>query len=151
MYCNKCGNEIKNEEKFCPKCGANQTETSNTIINNVAQTTECTNKFAWMLATIPMCVSFILGFLDLGFFSTIIVIALNCLFVILDSKELKKSGYDADKLMWFGFVFVPVYLFMRANKTDKKFAYAITWCGLFFADIIIFQIIFASVVYSIFA
>lgn len=30
MYCKRCGAEIKDDAKFCPNCGANQTVDSNT-------------------------------------------------------------------------------------------------------------------------
>ena len=36
MYCRNCGNEIKENEKFCSKCGSNlQEETTNTNSTNI--------------------------------------------------------------------------------------------------------------------
>ena len=33
MYCTKCGNELNNNEQFCPKCGAESGKTEKPIIN----------------------------------------------------------------------------------------------------------------------
>ena len=51
--------------------------------------------------------------------------------VALTIKDLKKSGIVVESWIWVGFVLVPVYLFVRAAKTNKNKAPGIVWCVLF--------------------
>ena len=94
------------------------------------------NKYVWALATVPILVSwFVQAIFGIGTLTTVITIALNIAFITLDIGEIKKAGKNADNWMWLGVVLVPLYLFMRASKTDKKYAYAITWCAMFVIDL----------------
>ncbi len=93
------------------------------------------SKWIWCLATIPLFANLVL-FLCLrpipgtpdSFLLNAIVFLLNCLFLILDSLYLKNSGYNLKRSTFIGFVFVPIYLFIRAAKTNKNFGPAIVWC-----------------------
>jgi hypothetical protein len=61
----------------------------------------------------------------------LIFFILNATFVALDINELKNKAFAPEGWIWFGFLLVPIYLFIRASKTNKKYGYAITWCILF--------------------
>ena len=119
---------------------AYQTELIQIIKDNVPPLPNeiVSNKFAWALATVPILVSWIVQLI--GFPSVVVIIctiALNIVFLMLDSDELNKFGLNANSWLWMGVVFVPVYLFMRSSKTDKKYGYAITWCVMFLLDLIL--------------
>lgn len=94
------------------------------------------DKWQWALATAPLLSSFILAAMGLGAITLITTIGLNCLFLSLDIKELKKNGYEAESWLWLGLLLVPVYLFIRASKTNKRYAPGIVWCALFVLDLI---------------
>ena len=92
------------------------------------------NKWFWLLAIIPHTVNVLISIIA-GVFSTnltilnvVCVIALNCLFIALDTKALKKAGYENRSWFWIGLILVPVYLFIRAAKTTKNLAPPIIWC-----------------------
>ncbi|MCI6978877.1 MAG: GYF domain-containing protein [Lachnospiraceae bacterium] len=92
------------------------------------------DKWLWALATIPIFANIVLSrFIptDLSILLTLIVVALNISFLTLDIKDLKKSGIVVESWIWVGFVLVPVYLFVRAAKTNKNKAPGIVWCVLF--------------------
>lgn len=96
------------------------------------------NRFVWALATIPTVVSWILAtFIYDSIIISIVTIVLNILFVSLDIKMLEKSEKDVENWMWLGLFLIPVYLFMRASKTDKNYFYGLTWCALFLIDLLI--------------
>lgn len=102
--------------------------------NTVPQTPAelISNKYVWALATIPLTVSI---FLELAFgysgIISIITIALNIYFLNLDIKAMEATGRKPDSWVWLGFLLVPVYLFIRASKTDQKNSYALVWCFIF--------------------
>lgn len=97
------------------------------------------NRYAWALATVPLMVSIILSNIFVNGnmtdgtsnFITLITILLNCIFFFVDKHVLNKAGYNSSTWMWTGLVLIPVYLFIRASKTTKKYGYAITWLVLF--------------------
>lgn len=96
------------------------------------------SKYAWALATVPIAVSILLGIaLKNSIAVSAVAIILNCIFIYLDVALLKKAGRAVESWLWLGILLVPVYLFVRASKTDKNYAYGITWCVLFVIDIII--------------
>jgi hypothetical protein len=96
------------------------------------------SKYAWALATVPIAVSILLGIvLKNSIAVSAVAIILNCIFIYLDVSLLKKAGRAVESWLWLGILLVPVYLFVRASKTDKNYAYGITWCVLFVIDIII--------------
>ena len=107
-------------------------------IKDVAPPLPISDKYVWSLATVPILVSWFIEALGLPSVAvTSVVIALNITFMILDSSKLSKSGINTSSWMWTGIVMVPVYLFLRASKTNKKYGYAIAWCLVFLLDLII--------------
>ena len=99
------------------------------------------NRFAWALASVPIAAGWLLSYW-FGWTSTVLVtIILNALFWLLDVRALRKSCFDPDKWLWWGFFLVQVYLFVRASKTDKNYGYVIVWCVLFFLDLFANRII----------
>lgn len=95
------------------------------------------DKWAWMLAIAPMLggvVTILLAVTldEIGVFGRgVVLFSLNTLFMVLDIKELEAKGKSLGGLGFLGFVFIPVYLFMRANKTTKEYGYAFVWCVSF--------------------
>lgn len=119
---------------------ASQTELEQALRNTVPPMPKdiVSNKFAWSLATVPILVSWFVEMLGFPFgVITISTIALNIIFLMLDSDELNKSGLNVNSWMWMGVVLVPAYLFVRASKTNKQYGYAITWCIMFILDLLI--------------
>ena len=90
------------------------------------------SKWVWPLATIPLFVSILCSSLGINVtISSIVVLVLNIIFISKDIDYLKKSGIAVDGWMWVELLLVPIYLFVRASKTDKNWAYGIVWCVLF--------------------
>lgn len=97
---------------------------------------EVPDKWMWALATLPMSLSLILSN-AIGMVATIIVIALNCTFMFLDVKLLQEKGKNVDSWMYLGVILVPLYLFVRANKTNRNYVPGIVWCFLFILDLLV--------------
>lgn len=59
MYCRKCGSEIPENSKFCPKCGYNQQSDGNYRIFD-DRPSSCPNNYLWLsiLVTILCCMPF---------------------------------------------------------------------------------------------
>jgi len=145
-FCSKCGTEVPEGVNFCSKCGnavqvgqSSQTPPSpeRDCFGNALQQSPVSDKWVWTLACVPILgmilertIAYIIGSNSeaLGF---IPFIALNIIFVILDTKELEKKGYNPGGWIWLGLLLIPVYLFIRASNTNKKYGYAIAWCVLF--------------------
>jgi hypothetical protein len=166
MFCEKCGSPIGDKAQFCSNCGYKVNLRGDSMQSSVTSgdfsqipnnenmksqshendqiyqgTISLSDKWAWALACVPVMSSLLYFFLQSiteieSGFSFVIAIAMNIIFVILDDRELKRASMNPDKWIWAGFFLVPVYLFLRANKTQKNYGYAITWCVLFFIDII---------------
>ena len=133
-FCSQCGSRLREDAAFCASCGTSciGSKATNRIQNAVS------DKWAWTLATAPLCVDIVFGSWAItGILLRIIVIALNCTFLILDKKELESNGNKPGDWIWLGLVLVPVYLFMRASKMGGKYGYAITWCGLFLLSLFV--------------
>ncbi|MBP5249749.1 MAG: DUF4339 domain-containing protein, partial [Lachnospiraceae bacterium] len=95
-------------------------------------------QYAWMMATIPIVASCIMGWVTGSWIiSTIVAVVLNCVFASLDGRELREAGVEMSDYIWLGFFLIPVYLFMRSAKVDKNYGYSITWCVLFVLDLFI--------------
>ena len=89
-------------------------------------------RYAWMMATIPIAASIVVGLIFGSWIAqTIVAIVLNCIFMRLDSREIEDSGVDMEQYIWLGFTLIPVYLFIRSSKIDQNFGYSITWCIMF--------------------
>jgi len=100
------------------------------------------NRFAWALAIVPFAAyifSVLTGFSN--FFH--IFILLNLIFWGFDQDNLRISGYRLSGWMYSGMWMVPVYLFVRANRTDKKYGYAI-WNIVLYPVVFLFIILFKS-------
>ena len=109
------------------------------------------DKWVWALACVPIISNLLVGFI-LGFMvgaranvdetmATIISVGVpllfNCLFVFEDVKELKRNGQEANNWIVLGILLIPVYLFLRASKTNKQYGYAILWCCLFVVSLFV--------------
>jgi hypothetical protein len=141
MFCSSCGSKLPNEAAFCPSCGnamnvAIGSESSTTAsfqkyVENVAEAPS--DKWAWTLACVPILGMILVSIIDTGseLGEIVIFVILNIIFCTLDIKELEKKGYSPEGWVWLGLLLVPVYLFVRASRTGKKYGYAITWCVLF--------------------
>lgn len=95
---------------------------------------EISDKWIWALAVIPLFAGILLSRIlpsEVSFIVNIVVICLNCLFCILDTKYLRSLGLEPNSWMWLGFFLVPVYIFLRISKTSKKYAPGIVWIILF--------------------
>jgi hypothetical protein len=166
MFCEKCGNPIGDNAQFCSNCGYkvnlkgdfmqssvtpddfsqefNNENVKNQLRENdqvYPNTIGLSDKWAWTLACVPIMSSLLYYFLQSTMeiesgFSFVIAIVMNIIFLILDDRELKRASIKSENWIWAGFLLVPVYLFLRASKTQKKYGYAITWCVLFVLDII---------------
>ena len=134
QYCSSCGAVVKKAAQICPKCGVSNF--------NKKTYSGLSDKWAWTLACVPLTIAFILDlfivYTDETFFTigTIVAIILNCVFVTLDYKELKRNDINASNWIWLGFLLIPVYMFMRAKKTNKHYGYAILWCAIFVITIL---------------
>jgi hypothetical protein len=107
-----------------------------TVVPPVASS-ELSDKWAWTLASVPILVNIMLFEFGLSEpLLTMVVSALNCIFLFLDIGYLKKVKEHPGKWIYLGLLLVPVYLFIRASKTTKKYGYAIVWCVLFFLSIL---------------
>ena len=162
MFCGKCGSIIANGNTFCTNCGApislmNNPTAAQPVVVLVPSTPPTTapqktvetlplstavqisDKWAWLLATIPMSVSIVLtvAMPSQTTIIGIIVLILNIIFVSLDDNYLKKNDIQTKSWIWTGIILVPVYLFMRAGKTNKHFGPGIVWCVLCGIDMII--------------
>lgn len=100
--------------------------------------TQLNDKWLWCLATLPISIDMLIYQLSLSNIFhmdsnivTILVIALNCVFLTLDIRYLRRAGYDAKKWLFLGLLLVPAYLFVRALKTNKNFIPLIFWCGIY--------------------
>ena len=149
MYCANCGTRLTNGSKFCSNCGTKVSASTPPPpdqqqyqqyqyhqYNNQTQAApvpDMDNRWVWALATVPIFVSWLVDsiFFIFPIFGTIVCIILNIVFFTLDEKALKQRGIIPDTWLWLGIVLVPVYLFVRASKTDRNYAYAWVWCGMF--------------------
>jgi hypothetical protein len=106
---------------------------------------DLSDKWVWTLACVPIMSSLLYLFLQSNIevgseFSLIVAIVMNIIFLLLDDRELKKASINPNKWIWTGFIIIPIYLFVRASKTKRKYGYAIAWCVLFVLDIILFNV-----------
>ena len=130
MFCSNCGKKLEEDVSYCPQCGNK--------LHNVAedQGNMIDNRYVWALATVPISISILLDvFLRGSILTMVITIIMNIVFLSLDVKAVQNAGKNAESWLWLGVVLVPLYLFMRASKMDKNYAYGYTWCGIFLASL----------------
>jgi len=138
-FCNKCGSEVGEGLNFCSKCGNALTNSSplqgqsagaddmavQQLVAPVKQW--ITSNVVWLLACVQLfgAVGWVLDNVRLGF---VIVMGLTVTFVVYDLKQLKAKNVVRNSTAWLvlGVLLTPVYLFVRAAKTDKKYGPAIT-------------------------
>jgi len=154
-FCSKCGTEVSESGNFCQKCGNalqvgqssnTSTEATKSIFGErigPPNLSYLSDKWVWTLACVPifgMILSAIImsisGY-DSEYLALVVFVILNITFLTLDIKELEKNAFKLDGWLWLGIILVPVYLFVRASKTNKKYGYAITWCVLFVLSLIL--------------
>ncbi len=99
------------------------------------------DKWLWCLGILPLAITILISYF--GVFPSgsaaywIVPAALNTLFFFLDLNELDKKQIYSGGWGWMGFILVPVYLVIRAIKTNRNFVPAILWCFLFAVDMLI--------------
>lgn len=100
---------------------------------------QISDRFAWALAVVPIMISMIMVAFGISNNTALITVpaSFNTILWALDYNLLKKAGYDSKGWMWSGIFLIPVYLFIRASKTNKNYWYAITWCILFILSCVI--------------
>lgn len=139
IFCEKCGEELANEAKFCHKCGCNVDieENSQSVPEaNFADTPpvekevhinkEKNDMFAWIMALIPL-VGTIIG-IAIGFGYA--CLALNIIVGYIDESNLKEQGVDTSEFGNMACI-VPYYLYKRAQVLNDSYAYLIVWSVLF--------------------
>ena len=154
VFCSNCGAKLAEGAKFCANCGIQLNGASYNLVgdgqpqhefgveqavqqSNAGSIVSISDKWAWAFGCVPIFILiFELLFPD-EFWVYFVAIGINIVFFLLDRKELAKASFDSDGWVWLGVIIVPVYLFLRASKTTKKYGYAIAWCVLFAASIII--------------
>lgn len=134
MFCENCGNKITDDAKFCACCGnkiifeSDGTDTIDRVdVQEKNKHEPVYDKFCWIMSCttlISYALSFILSKIGLGYSWLVIVVCIiiNCIMLTLDIKYLKKKGYQPNKWIWMGIILVPLYLGVRAGKTNKNFA-----------------------------
>jgi len=86
------------------------------------------DKWVWLLACTPV-LSMILGLTGVGQHVVSICFswAIYILLIVLDVKELKRRYFNLGVWFWLCYILAPIYLFVRAARTNKKYGYAITY------------------------
>ena len=118
---------------------AESTELSQFLLNTPppVKSQQISNKWAWALATVPICVNILLSCLGMTEpILSICIVVLNSIFTGIDISYLKRSGVRAGGWLYLGFFLIPIYLFIRASKTNKRYGYAIVWCNLFILSLL---------------
>ena len=141
-FCKYCGSIIDINEQTCPACGK-QLNVVNPL--PIAESEEDDN---WVydkddvsfitLAFVPL-LGIVLSHLGVGSTAVIIIsIICNTILLAIDVSLLRR--YDELKnqwWLWMGFIFVPVYMFLRVSRTTKQYWPAIVWCACFVLDLVL--------------
>ena len=107
------------------------------------------DKWMWCLSIIPIVACWTFSILVHDAVGFVVAVVLNTIFVILDFKEIDKSGRDVSTACYlWGLLFVPGYMFYRAAKYSKRYAPAIIWCVLLVLPLMIFMLLFSLVAVS---
>lgn len=91
------------------------------------------NTWAWALSGALGIYTILLFSLPMIYTNVLIwgIIILNIVFICLDIGEIQKVRKNAGAWVIWGFLLIPVYLFIRANKVDKKYGYAIAYTVIY--------------------
>jgi hypothetical protein len=96
------------------------------------------NSWAWLLAATPLLFVLIDAALMLSGYALPIVSLLVALAVLVallfaDQATLKRS--DIDVSIWWGVLLTPVYLALRARRSDQSFGPVAAWIAAFIASL----------------
>jgi len=161
MTCKNCGSEVKASDKFCGMCGTqnelfeisgendgrdNETKfekiMSKHIYKNLSagDIENCSTVMSILMVLLQLvrmicvCFDFSTSFLFVGE-----------LFVVLsDWYFLSKMGIRGIWKLW-GLFFYPVYLFIKARKTNKKYVWSILCTAILVGGVIMLSIVFNGV------
>lgn len=103
-------------------------------VKSAVPVAEISDKWLWALAAVPIPVSMMLSNIvpsEYQIILTVLVLALNIVFLTEDAKHLNSAGINIGNWLWLGFILVPLYLFVRGVKTTKNIIPGIVWCLLF--------------------
>lgn len=153
MYCSSCGKEIRDTDRYCPGCGAEQKEEENKNLiemneskielfmrkNFYKKVNEWSTDELIKISTVYSIVFVILQvirvvliWLDLS----VTGLAFGEIFCLLsDWFFLSKLGVRGFWKAW-GLFLVPIYLFMKAKKTDKKYIWGILHAIIMVAGVV---------------
>ena len=144
MYCRKCGSELRNTDVFCTNCGEKIADSYKNDVENITQkrqtkfdrfmkktffqnkdfTNEEYEKVGKFSVAIIVLFQFIAMFLVLFFDVEIPTGGIFLFWWLLDCYILNQLGIRGKWKIW-GVIVIPVYLCIRAKKTDKKYTWAI--------------------------
>lgn len=94
----------------------------------------------WLLAAVPLLVSILLHILS-GDSRTvfILVFLLNLLLVSCDYFSSRKDTGHPLYVYLSGLVLIPLYIYFRAVKHDRKYRFLIVWGVLYAFDLVLLQ------------
>lgn len=133
MFCSNCGEKVANGSWFCGRCGAKvmikEVKTPNYESSGKS---DIEDKYIWPLACSPLIGYIIAVWLSrMGYYHpgiiTAVCFVMNCTFLSLDIKYLRERGLQPEKWLWLGIVFAPIYIGVRAYKTNKNYIPLITY------------------------
>lgn len=91
------------------------------------------NKFAWLIVAVPLIGLFIELLAGEELFK--VYFLLNVGACVLDAKRLQAAGHEAPNTFWV--MFIPVYLWKRADMLKQKRSYFYGWLAAFFLSAIL--------------
>lgn len=165
MYCEHCGHSLSDTANFCPNCGAKVTTSPPMgdhqpdpgqicpdgpsaklpfpdLHPQTRDASTLSDLWLYSLSFSPVGISFACNCLHMPWLSTACVcLVVTAFFLFLDLSELKSCGYDTTHLAAVGILIYPVYLFMRASRTNKNYAPAV----LFFFVLVFFSALSSGV------
>jgi hypothetical protein len=68
--------------------------------------------------------------------SWLIPLLANTVLCFIDSRQLKRAGYNSDWLEFFALFVTPIYIFARAQRLDQTPIYGVVWIVSFIVSLI---------------
>lgn len=102
-------------------------------------------KWIWALSTVPLLLAWITPHIISQAYSfanyapAIVAVILNIILLSCDIGEVRRNNLSIDSWLWLGIVLVPVYIYVREDKTNKNYAPLIVWCILFAIDLFVMR------------
>lgn len=102
------------------------------------------NAIAWLLALMPIWGGFVLLMCFLislpfggyaGLVGFILVFMIYILLYKIDEKNIKKAGYNYDRISGWAWIVLPVYLYQRAKCLNQSLIHFWVWIGSCFCII----------------